>query len=67
MVQHRSETKVNQSETTLKYSDPLRTCKYNTLALTPCLMMEELSLEMSLKNIMIQDMINSETSTIQLN
>ena len=34
MVPHRSATKVNQSETTLKYLDPLQTHKYHTHAHT---------------------------------
>ena len=57
---YRSPVKVNQSETTLKYFSPLRTHKYHTQTHTPCLMMGEVPLEMSPKNIMIQDMINSE-------
>ena len=44
-------TKVNQSETTLKYFDPLRTHKYYAHTRTPCLMMREESLETSPKNI----------------
>ena len=36
MIPYRSATKVNQSETTLKYFDPLRTHKYNTHTHTPC-------------------------------
>ena len=37
MVPYRSASKVNQSETTLKYFDPLRTHKYHTHTHTPCL------------------------------
>ena len=54
--------KVNQSETTLKYFDPLRTHKYHTHTHTSCLMMGEVSLKTSPKNIMILDMIDSENS-----
>ena len=35
---------INQSETTLKYFDPLQTRKYHTHTHTPCLMMGEVSL-----------------------
>ena len=47
-----STTIVNQSETTQKYFDPLRTHKYNTHTHThtPCPMMGEVSLETSPKN-----------------
>ena len=41
--------------------DPLQTHKYHTHTHTRCLMMGEVSLETSPKNIMIQDMINSKT------
>ena len=47
---------------TLKCFDHLQTHKYHTHTHTPCLMMGEVSLETSPKNIMIQDMINSENS-----
>ena len=52
---------INQSETTLEYFDPLQTHKYHAHTHTPCLMMGEVPLETSPKNIMIQDMINSKT------
>ena len=61
MVLYGSASKINQSETTLEYFDPLETHKYHTHTHTPCVMMDEVSLETSPKNIMIQDMINSET------
>ena len=61
MVPYRSASRINQSETTLKYFDPLQTHKYCTHTHTPRLMMGEVSPETSLKNIMIQDMINSKT------
>ena len=44
-----------------QYFDPLQTHKYHTHIQTLCLMMGEVSLETSPKNIMIQDMINSKT------
>ena len=47
MAPYKSTTKINQSGTTLKYFDPLRTHKYHILILTPCLMMGEVSLETS--------------------
>ena len=37
MVPHGSATKVNKSETILKYFDPLRTHKYHKHTHTPCL------------------------------
>ena len=46
---------------TLEYFDPLQTHKYHTHAHTTCLMMGEVSLETSPKNIMIQDKVNSKT------
>ena len=36
MIPHWSTTKVNQSETTLKYFDPLRTHRYHRRTYTPC-------------------------------
>ena len=61
IVPYRYTTKVNQSETTIKYFDPLRTHKYDTH--THLVWWWEKSLETSPKNIVIQDMINSENST----
>ena len=66
IVPYRSATKVNQSETTLKCFYPLRTHKYHTHTHTPFLMMGEVSLEKSPKNVTIQDMINSENSTYKV-
>ena len=43
-------------------NDPLRSHKYHTHIHTACLMMGEVSLDTSPKNIMIQDMINSENN-----
>ena len=59
---NKSAIKVSQSEATLKYFDPPRTHKYHTHTHTICLMKEEVTLEMSLKNIMTQDMIHSKNS-----